>query len=202
MTPIFPTTYFGSIAYFKELVKYSHVLIESKEHFPKQSYRNRCDIVTTDGILSLSCPVVRHSGSKTPTGDVKLSSEESWKRDHWRSIISGYNPSPYLEHYGSEIEELIFNQEENLLAYNTQITRKICEWLDLDVKIEMTEEFNPILENDYRTYLTKKNTFNTFETAPYIQVFPGEDRYNPALSILDALLCLGPMARNLLIERK
>lgn len=79
MTPIFPISYFGSIAYFKELAKYEHVLIECKEHFPKQSYRNRCDILTTDGVLSLSAPVVRHSGSKTPTDEVLLSSEENWK---------------------------------------------------------------------------------------------------------------------------
>lgn len=201
MTPIFPTTYFGSIAYFKELVKYDHVLIECHESFPKQSYRNRCDIVMTDGILSLSCPVVRHSGSKTPTGEVKLSSDESWKRDHWRSITSGYNPSPYLEYYGEEIKDLIFNKEDNLVKYNMLIMERICEWLDIEIKFSFTEGFRQIEENDYRTFLAKKNVFNEYQKAPYIQVFPGEDRFKSSVSILDAILCIGPMARNLLIEK-
>ena len=201
MIPIFPTTYFGSIAYFKELVKYDHALIECHENFPKQSYRNRCDIVMTDGILSLSCPVVRHSGSKTPTGEVKLSDDESWKRDHWRSITSGYNPSPYLEHYGEEIKELIFNKEENLVRYNMTIMQRICEWLDLDINLTSTEDFRPIEEHDYRTFLAKKMYSMNTKQHHTFKVFPGEDRFKSSVSILDAILCVGPMARNLLIER-
>lgn len=80
--------------------------------------------------------------------------------------------------------------------------QRICEWLDINTTFELTTEFTGIKENDYRTFITKKNTFNTFEDAPYIQVFPNEKSFYPALSILDAILCTGPMARNLLINNK
>ena len=38
--------------------------------------------------------------------------------------------------------------------------------------------------------------------APYIQVFPGDENYQESLSILDAIFCEGPMARNLILPTK
>ena len=111
MIPVFPIVYFGSIAYFKELAKYSEVFIETKENFPKQSYRNRCEIVGSNGILSLSIPTKRNNGSKTPIDEVILSKEENWKKRHWRSITSAYQSAPFFDHYGMEVEELLEEYE-------------------------------------------------------------------------------------------
>lgn len=202
MIPVFPTTYFGSFAYYRELVKFNRVIIEGKETFPKQSYRNRTDIAMTDGILSLTVPVKRQNGSKTITENVRISNDDDWRRDHWRSIISAYNPSPFFEYYSSEIEELIFNEETDLIAFNLNIQKRICQWLDLDIEFTKSDEFKPMKENDYRILLGKKNVFTEFEKAPYIQVFPGDKSFLPSVSILDAIMCEGPVTRNLLISRK
>jgi hypothetical protein len=202
MIPVFPTTYFGSFAYFKELAKYGHVLIEGKETYPKQSYRNRMDITMTDGVLSLSVPVKKPNGSKTITEDILVSSDTDWRRDHWKSIVSAYNPSPFFEYYSSEIEELIFKDSTSLLEFNQNILERVCLWLDMEMTFEITKDFSPIQENDFRLQLGNKNVFKEFEQAPYIQVFPGNKSWTKSVSILDAIMCEGPMTRNLLISRK
>lgn len=202
MTPILPTSYFGSIAYFKELAQHKIVLIEAKEHFPKQTYRNRCDIVGGDGIMSLSIPTKRSNGSKTPTEDVILSDEENWRVRHWRSITSAYQSAAFFDYYSIEVEELLFSKEKSLLEFNTEITKRIVQWLDLKTQVNLTDDFHPIIEDDFRLTLSGKDSFQKIKPSPYIQVFPGVSNFKESLSILDAIFCEGPLARNLLIPRQ
>lgn len=198
---ILPSSYFGSIAYFKELAKYDVVYIEAREHFPKQTYRNRCDIVAGDGILSLSIPTKKKFGSKTPSNEVTLSDDENWRIRHWRALTSAYQSAPFFDYYSIEVKELLFQEESNLLDFNIAITERIIKWLDLNTKISATTDFSPILENDPRSFLLSKDQNQQLIPAPYIQVFPGENNYKESLSILDAVLCLGPLARNLIVKK-
>ena len=69
-----------------------------------------------------------------------------------------------------------------------------------NTKIELTTEFHPIEQNDLRLTLVRKDEFQEKIKAPYIQVFPGDDNYQESLSILDAIFCEGPMARNLILS--
>lgn len=199
MIPILPTSYFGSIAYFKELAKHQSVLIEAKEHFPKQTYRNRCDILGGDGILSLSIPTKKPNGSKTTTEEIILPDEENWRIRHWRAITSAYQSAAYFDYYGMEVEELILSEEENLLKFNSAITERILKWLYIDTEIEMTNNFKPMIENDLRISLVHKDAFQEKQIAPYIQVFPGKDSFQESISMLDAIFCEGPMARKLIV---
>lgn len=196
---VLPTSYFGSIAYFKVLAQHEAVQIEAHEHFPKQTYRNRCDILGGDGILSLSIPTKKPNGSKTATKDIILPNEENWRIRHWRAITSAYQSSAYFDYYGMEVEELLFNETENLLKFNTRITARILKWLYIDTKIEQTTAFSPIMDMDHRENLVHKDSFQTVQKAPYIQVFPGSESYRESLSILDAIFCEGPMARKLIL---
>jgi hypothetical protein len=201
MTPVLPTSYFGSIAYFRVLSQYDNVLIEGKEHFPKQTYRNRCDIVGGDGILSLSIPTKKPDGSKTLTEDILLSNDENWRARHWRSLKSAYQSAAYFDFYGIEVEELLFAETTSLLDFNTAITKRIIHWLDLDTVLAYSSEFKTMEKDDYRRVLLEKNAYQDIQKAPYIQVFPGPTHYKESLSILDAIFCEGPLARNLLIAK-
>ena len=200
MIPILPTSYFGSIAYFKALAQYPEVMIEAKEHYPKQTYRNRCDIVGGDGIISLSIPVKRIDGAKTPTEIITVSDDENWRVRHWRTLVSAYQSSAYFDHYSMEVEELLFANTTSLLELNTIITKRVIEWLDIETKISHTTHFEPLLDNDYRITLTDKNHNQVRINAPYIQVFPSPNHFAESLSILDAIFCEGPMTHKLILE--
>lgn len=197
MIPVLPTAYFGSIAYFRELANHDSVQIEAKEHFPKQTYRNRCDILGGDGILSLSIPTKKPNGSKTSTNEIILSNEENWRVRHWRSITSAYQSAAFFDYYGIEVHELLFSEETNLLHFNTAITKRIIQWLDLETEIIHSNEFAPITENDLRLTLVDKDAHQEIQKSPYIQVFPGATNFRNSLSILDAIFCEGPLARKM-----
>lgn len=196
--PTFPINYFGSLLYYKELVKYDHVLFEINETFPKQTYRNRCDILSANGIISLTVPVNKPNGSKSTTSDILLDDSKRWRETHWRSIRSAYSSAPFFEHYGPEFEDLLFTEHETLVGLSVELSKLILELLEFPIKIELNSDFS--IQNDFDV-LCRKQTGKEFEKAPYIQVFPSEKSFYPAISILDALFCEGPLARKLLTSK-
>lgn len=199
--PVFPTTYFGSIQYFKALAQHQQVVIEAKSHYLKQTYRNRCDIPSANGVLSLSIPVDRPNGSKTVLDQVLVSDDENWRARHWRSIQSAFQSAPFFDYYGMEVEELIFTEQTNLLKLNQCILERMITWLDLTTELSFTDEFQVPIQNDPRDILVSKQKGAEYTKAPYIQVFPSDEGYNERISMLDAIMCIGPMARNLILPR-
>lgn len=199
VNPVFPTSYFGSLAYFKALVQHDTVIIEAKEHFPKQSLRNRCKINAANGVIDLSVPVIKSNGSKTPIDEIIVDDSKDWRAIHWKSIESAYHSSPYFEHYEREIKELLFNSETNLLILNKSITQKLLSLVDLSIEIRFSSTY---LLSDYPEHaqLVDKHYGAVPITAPYIQVFPGSERYLESISILDALFCEGPMLHKTLLS--
>jgi hypothetical protein len=191
---VFPTAYFGSIGYFRELLKAEDVYIEAKEHFVKQSIRTRCTILGANGKQHLSIPVEKPFVSKTPMDQFIISHTEKCQKDHWKSIESAYAASPYFEAYDREIKGLIYSEERNLLRLNNEITQSILSWLHLQKDVRLTTEYS-VFENDFRHF--------DFDLQPepkkYIQVFEHGGGSN-GLSILDLLFCEGPMARNFIFS--
>ncbi len=195
MIPVFPTAYFGNILYFRSIIEHSDVMIESKEHFIKQTYRNRTEILTSSGVQQLSIPVIRKNGSKTVIEEVEIAFDTDWRKDHWKAIESAYSNSPYFEHYGSEVKELIYQNETNLLKFNQNILERIFSWLGIDTRTRFSEEF--------RNSDTNISSSRTKESIPnkdkYVQVFGAPGEFEVNLSVLDAIFCEGPMTRKILI---
>ena len=195
MNGVFPTAYFGSIAYFQALVHEQNVCIEAKEHFVKQTIRTRCSILVSNGLRYLSVPVVKENGNKTPMDRIRISYTENWQNDHWRTIESAYSSAPFFEHYEEEVKALIFSNEENLLRFNENITNTILDWLSIDfITTEFTTEFVKA-EQDFRTFPFD----DRLNTKKYTQVFEAENGFIPNLSILDLIMNEGPMARRWLL---
>jgi hypothetical protein len=198
MKPVFPTAYFGSIAYFRELIRTQKVQIEAQEHFVKQTIRTRCDIQVSNGLRHLSVPISKKNGNKTVMKDIEISYTDNWQNDHWRTIESAYASSPFFEHYCDEVKQLIFSGEKNLLRLNRRITEKVLEWLSIEnLKVEYTKEFSlPSAGSDFRHFPFD----DRLSTRKYHQVFEVENGFIPNLSILDLIMNEGPMARRWFVE--
>jgi hypothetical protein len=189
MISVFPTSYFGNMSYYSSILKYDKIVLEAKENFIKQTFRNRCEILTANGVQQLSIPVIRKNGSKTSIDEVEISYDTDWRKDHWKAIESAYSNSPYFDHYGTEVKELIYFNESNLLRFNENIHNRICNWLGIDIPFSYSSEYLAI---------NSSNRYN-FEIYPnlnkYIQVFGNRSSFEPNISIIDAVFCLGPIAR-------
>lgn len=200
------TAYFAPIRYFSKLATYPEIYIEQHEHFIKQTYRNRTVILGANGPISLIVPVEKGRGQKISIKNLRIAYDEEWQRNHWRTIFSAYNSSPFFEYYADELEPYFRKRHEFLFDFNQQITETILEILEVPTKLTATEAFEQITEGsaNFREKINPKAHRNAvdqqFVAQPYTQVFSEKFGFIPDLSILDLLFNEGPSAHSVLIN--
>lgn len=197
---VFPMFYLPPITYFSKINTYKPViLIEKEEHFPKQTYRNRSNIASPDGVLTLTVPVIKGSKNHTKVKDVKISYDFNWQRLHWQSLQTCYRRSAYFEYYEDDLAPFYEKKYDYLFDYNEQLLRFLLRAIKLPVELSFTETYEaayPSLE-DLRDTIHSKRQPNVDQKI-YYQVFEERNGFLKNLSIADLLFNQGPHTVNYL----
>ena len=198
MSLIVSSSCFAPIVQFSLIVSEPEYAIEAKEHFIKQTYRNRFEIYGANGLLSLTIPVKKWK-NHAAIENIEVSYDEDWQKLHWRSIESAYRASPFFEFYEEEIKPLVFLNEINLLKRNLLVEKAIKRMIGINSAVHFTANFEPH-QPDWRTIINPKNKvqMESFSPTKYIQVFEEKHGFIPNLSILDLLFNLGPESKTYL----
>lgn len=189
--------YFGSIAYFQELLKYDEVIFEKQEYFEKASYRNRCIVVGPNGLQNLSVQIKNGRAKKQLYKDVKIAYEHRWHHIHWQTLTSNYRSSPYFEFYEDYFESFFNKEFDDLFNFNLELFKIINKLLNLNIEYSFTDKFEKKYSdniNDLRSHFLPRKKDIDFNNKEYIQVFSSKIGFFPNLSILDLLFCEGPNA--------
>ena len=200
------TAYFPPIEFFVQLMRHDKILIERCENFQKQSYRNRCHILSPNGKLALSVPVSKGNNLKMHTCDMQIVNKQNWRLDHWRAIETAYNNSAFFLYYKDAIFELFKNEYSNLFEFNDVIIRLLASILEIDSsRIAYTENFKKEYSdnvNDYRDRIhpKKQNILDPPPSLKYFQVFEGKFNFIYNLSIIDLLFNEGPQSYAYLLK--
>lgn len=183
------TAYLPPVNYLSAVINHEDIVLEKHEHFVKQTYRNRCEILTANGKLALSIPLIKQA-DKELISEKKISYAEDWQKQHWRAITSSYKNSPYFEYFEDEFKPFYENQFEFLFDYNTKLLQTVLHILRIKKHIQFTDHFEPAPNNivDLRGLSDVKQS--SPDTKPYYQVF-GASAFVPNLSCLDALFNIG-----------
>lgn len=198
---IFSTNYFGELPYFQALVKYDEIVIDVHEFYKKQTWRNRTQVLGSNGPMYLSVPVLRPNGSKSKVKEIEIGNETPWRKDHWKAIESSYKHAPFFFYYGPLVKDMIYRKEKYLIDFNQHILETVLNWLDLNIIVKRSEEYiAPESPNDYRVALDKKKFEQ--EQRRYTQVFSDKMPFYPNLSILDLLMNEGPLARTFVLAKE
>ena len=197
---VFPMFYLPPVQYFTMLNKYKPgIWIEAAEHFPKQTYRNRANIYSPDGVLALTVPVVKGSKAHTAIKDVRISYDFNWQRLHWLSLQACYRRSAYFEYYEDDLASFYENKFPFLFDYNEHLLHFILKAIKLTIPLNYTQSFEaeyPLMEDFRHSINPKKET--EFNQKRYLQVFDERLGFQKNLSIVDLLFNQGPHSVNYL----
>lgn len=193
------TAYLPPISWFAALLKSETVFLEVHETYPKQTFRNRCNILGPNGKQTLSVPVSKPSGNNSKIWEVEITDHNNWKRLHWRAMLTAYNASPFFLYYRDRIEAALFRNHIHLWSLNLQLIGLIIGMLALKVHLIPTSGFVKVPRNAYdlRNIIHPKNEFVALQSfVSYPQVFSAKYPFIPDLSIVDLLFNEGPAARD------
>ncbi len=202
---IIESQYFPTINWINILFLNKDIKIDLCETYQKMSFRNRCVVAGSNGLVHLSVPLQKGRSQRQPMKDVKISYATDWQLQHWRTIESCYGRSPFFEFYRDWLEAFYKKQPVFLADMNLEILEWVRKQMGLEKSWEVIdrETDHPIDPRaiDLRGYFMPKN-FQSPERCPhpivYTQVFEDRIGFQPNLSVLDLLCCTGPQARLLL----
>jgi hypothetical protein len=189
------TAYLPPVEYFSVVSGAEKIFIEKEENYIKQTYRNRCYILTAHGLQLLSVPVFLGSLHKTLIKDIRIDYSKRWQQVHLRAMTTSYNSSPYFEFYIERIEKVISGNFKFLIDLNMELAEVIIEILNIKKNLSYTSVFEPIGNKtyDYRYNITPKKK-SVFSEKKHLQVFNTSDGFVPRLSIIDLIFNTGPEA--------
>lgn len=190
-----------SIEYFCALQRFDSVILEKYEHYNKQSYRNRCYILTAQGTERLSIPV-KAAHQKILITEVQVDYSIRWQTNLLRTIESAYAKAPFYEHYADDLKKEILFGHPYLFDLNTRLLSMCLQWLKWNLPLSESVSYQKDPGNriiDLRDVISAKSNFGTrnfYRPHPYHQVFG--NNFAPCLSIADLVFCAGPEAASVL----
>ena len=196
---ILPSAYLPSVEYIARLLR-EECVIDLGENYVKRSQRNRGQILSANGVMSLTVNVENANRPRQPMRDVKIDYSKRWQHQHWVSILSAYKSSPYFDHYASELEPFYRREWRYLVDYNMEYTATLLRLLGAGRELPTSESYVVASEADL-DLRPKNSEGSVFSTQPYFQVFSDRMPFAENLSALDLLLCEGPQAIDSVLMR-
>jgi len=179
---VLPTSYWPPIDYVRRIYHDPNTLIEVCENYQKKSIRNKCHIITSNGPLALSVPLLKGKHGSLPIKEVKIAYHDEWQFNHINTLKTAYSSAPYYKYYSEAINDLINKKETFLYELNCHL----LEWIRITF---LKDQVSKILKTE--TY--HSNTLTTYASSfPYCQVYERQHGFwSENISILDLIFNVG-----------
>lgn len=198
---VLPCCYLPPISFWSILLNSHNFEIEQHENFVKSTFRNRCEVAGTNGLLKLSVPVLGGKSHRQLFKDTRIANENRWQKIHWQTLCSAYRRSAYFEYYEDKFAPFYHQEFEFLFDFNFQLLALIASLLKIENDLNFTNCFQKTYDNstlDFRNHFKslQENTFGNlkFEAPNYFQCFGERTGFLPNLSVVDILFSEGPHA--------
>jgi hypothetical protein len=165
--------------------------MEAHENYQKQTYRNRATILTGNGLHDLIIPVVR-SATKL-IKEIQIDNSVAWQRNHWKTIESAYNKSPFFLYYQDFFVPFFQKKYTFLFDINLELLLLLRRLFSITNALSLTESFDFNVKNieDYRDFFLPKNARFRQNKMQYQQVFANRFDFIKNLACIDYLFTSG-----------
>lgn len=193
------SAYLAPVQHYAKFLSAQRIFIEQHDNYIKQTYRNRCSIVSANGEIPLSIPVEHSSKNKTTMKDIRIAGHGNWQHMHWNAIISAYNSTPFFEYYQDDFHPFYHKKYDFLFDFNEELRILALNLLNIDLpEIKYTEYYNTDFEEneiDLREVIHPKKDWKALDSGfipvNYYQVFNQKLGFIPNMSIIDLLFNMG-----------
>jgi hypothetical protein len=195
---VLPSAYFPPTSWMTVAIAFHEdVNLDIHEHYVKQTCRNRCTIISANGLMDLIVPVLKYR-NHTAVKEIRVDYSTNWQRVHEHAIRSAYGKSAYFEHYADIILPLYTAKPDLLIEWNHASLNAIQKILKTKIDFRISSEY---IENDDLFDLREGVDFKPerLPTPKYMQVFMERHGFYSDLSVLDVLFCCGPQSIEILL---
>jgi hypothetical protein len=191
--------YFAPISFYKISSGCSHIIFEQYQRLRKASLSNRCIIAGSNGRITLSIPLEKGRDQRTLYRDLRVFNRLPWQLNHWKTIETCYNNSPWFQFYRHSLEELYRTRFLFLTDWDLACFEWASHQLGRRVGWSVSESYVRSYDDsiDLRGVVLPKN-YETLGTIRYKQVFEDKIGFQNNLSIIDLLFCEGNTAQSIL----
>ncbi|WP_447641763.1 MULTISPECIES: WbqC family protein [Chitinophagaceae] len=189
--------YFSSINLFKTSIEKTYIKIFSFETYKKMSFKNRCVVIGSNGLVSLSVPIENGRDQRLPFKEIKIAAQQPWQKSHWRTIVSCYGKSPFWEYYADYFAPFFSKEYRFLWDLNVDVWQLL--WRLIDKRKVLIIEDQPVDNISlYGADVLPRNYVRIGKPVVYPQLFEERIGFQPNVSILDLLCMEGPNVEALL----
>ena len=193
--------YLPCLAYFTAIQPFDVVRLEAAEHYQKQSYRNRCYVLTANGVERLTVPVLDGT-HRQPVRAVRIDNRQPWGERQWRTLEAAYRKAPFFDQYAPELEATLRRVHPSLFDLSLELLTMCLHWLSWRKKLILTEVFEKeevANSVDLRNQVVPRGADKSgrfYRPQSYMQNFG--TIFVPNLSVIDLFFCQGPLAAEIL----
>ena len=117
--------YFPSVQWFVKAISLGTIGVDPQALHSKTSHWNRILLAGAEGPVRLSIPLQKGRANRLRFSEIKIANEYNWQDQHWKSINTCYNKSPWFEFYKDSLKELYGTNQEHLFDWN----RSCLQWV-------------------------------------------------------------------------
>lgn len=140
---ILQSNYIPWKGYFDIINMVDEFILYDDMQYTRRDWRNRNKIMTPNGTLWLSIPVINKGKFYQKINETKVVNHD-WIDRHWKSIQMSYAKAPYFAQYQNQIQAIYeqCRQEEYLSQINYLFLKGICEILGISTKITWSSAYH------------------------------------------------------------
>lgn len=132
--------YLPWLGFFEQVHHVDLFVVYDEVAYSSKSWRNRNRIKTPEGAVYLTVPVLARGPDFPLLKDVKIDTNQPWRRSHYGAISHNYARAEFFSRYHPFIKDLYEKEWESLVDLDMALIRFFAEELGIRTRVVLSSE--------------------------------------------------------------